>query len=86
VTWSYDELYRLKQETIAGSSEPNTSGTIGFVYDSVGNRRQRTSTIPAVPPATYDTTPTTLLSDTYDAQRQHDRADGNTYTYDLENR
>ena len=36
--WTYDSLYRLKQETLGGG----TSGTLSYGFDSVGNRTNRT--------------------------------------------
>jgi RHS repeat-associated protein len=35
--WSYDNLYRLKQEVVSGAS----SGTLNYGYDLVGNRTNR---------------------------------------------
>ena len=42
VNYTYDPLYRLTQETIA-ADPAGINGTIGYVYDPVGNRLQRTS-------------------------------------------
>jgi len=42
VIWSYDNLWRLTNETIAGSP---TAGSISYVYDNTGNRQSRTSTV-----------------------------------------
>jgi RHS repeat-associated protein len=80
VNYTYDNLYRLKSETI------NTSGQIGYQYDPVGNRLQRTSTVAAVPAATYTYDPDDRLnSDTYDANGSTIASNGKTYTYDFEN-
>jgi YD repeat-containing protein len=47
VNYGYDDLYRLTSETIAGAASQN--GNISYQYDSVGNRHQRNSTLPAIP-------------------------------------
>ena len=47
-TYGYDNLYRLTSETIA-SDPGGQNGTISYVYDPVGNRKQMTSTVPAIP-------------------------------------
>lgn len=39
-TWNYDVLYRLTNETVTGAAP---TGTIGYNYDSVGNRTTRTN-------------------------------------------
>src|SRR3712207_8907421 len=44
VNYTYDNLYRLKSETIAGSTNAASNGTISYLYDAVGNRQSRTST------------------------------------------
>ena len=46
VTWAFDDLYRLTNEQIA--STPVT-GNIGYIYDDVGNRDQRSSEIAPIP-------------------------------------
>jgi RHS repeat-associated protein len=47
VQYAYDDLYRLTSETIAGASVQN--GTVNYQYDAVGNRKQLTSTVAAIP-------------------------------------
>jgi RHS repeat-associated protein len=85
VTYGYDDLYRLTSETIASS--PSNNGTIGYSYDNVGNRLTRTSTVAAIPAAThsYDNNDR-LTSDTYDANGSTTTSNGNSYSYDFENR
>jgi RHS repeat-associated protein len=53
VTWAYDDLYRLTGEQIASTP---VAGNIGYVYDDVGNRDQRSSDITPIPTQvfTYD--------------------------------
>jgi YD repeat-containing protein len=47
VNYGYDDLYRLTSEAIAGASAQN--GTIAYQYDSVGNRKQVSSMVAAIP-------------------------------------
>src|SRR2546423_12648370 len=47
VNYSYDDLYRVTREAIAGASAQN--GSITYQFDSVGNRQQLRSTVPAIP-------------------------------------
>ena len=47
MNYGYDDLYRLTTETISGATAQN--GTVGYQYDSVGNRAQISSTLPAIP-------------------------------------
>jgi RHS repeat-associated protein len=81
--YTYDALYRLTAETIAGGAPNN--GTISYAYDAVGNRLTRTSTSAGVPSATstYDVDDR-LTSDTYDANGNTVTSGGNTYAYDFE--
>ena len=87
VQYGYDALYRLKNETIAAGTVPGPGGSIQYLYDLTGNRRSRTSTLPAVPSAgyLYDNNDR-LLSDGYDPNGNTVLADGNVDAYDLENR
>ncbi|MCB1872560.1 MAG: hypothetical protein KDI49_11270, partial [Gammaproteobacteria bacterium] len=63
--YGYDALYRLTSETVTGDPD-GVNGSVGYVYDPVGNRLQRTSTLTPVPPQTF----------TYDA---NDRIEVETY-------
>jgi len=47
VQYAYDDLYRLTSETIAGAAAQN--GAVSYQYDAVGNRKQLTSTVAAIP-------------------------------------
>jgi YD repeat-containing protein len=48
VNYTYDTIYRLTNETIA--SDPNAmNGAVSYGYDAVGNRLQKTSTLPGFP-------------------------------------
>ncbi len=77
-------LYRLTGESISGST---INAVIGYQYDPVGNRLQRSSTVAPVPPASYAyDTNDRLGSDSYDADRNTTTSGGNSYAYDFENR
>jgi len=41
-SWAYDNLYRLTNETVSSNSP---TGSLGYVYDDVGNRTSRTGTL-----------------------------------------
>jgi len=85
VTWTYDNLWRLTNETIAGSAGAN--GSIAYVYDSVGNRLSRTSSVSGIPNQTssYDDNDR-LLADGWDSNGNTLTSSGNQYAYDSENR
>jgi RHS repeat-associated protein len=92
-TYNYDQLYRLNKESLSGgaSGDITYDGTAGYGdsggFDKVGNRRSRTSTVSAVPGASYSyNSNDRLTSDTYDANGNTTVAGGFTYTYDFENR
>jgi len=64
VNYGYDSIYRLTNETIA--SDPNAmNGAVSYAYDSVGNRLQKTSTLPGFPGALM------LCTDCVRTQRFH---------------
>jgi RHS repeat-associated protein len=87
VTYGYDNIYRLTSEAITGDPGGN-NGTVTYPqYDKVGNRSQRTSTLGAVPPAsyTYDANDR-LTTDTYDNNGNTIFSGGIAFTYDFENR
>jgi RHS repeat-associated protein len=86
VTYTYDDLYRLKTETIANDTH-GTNGVVSYDYDPVGNRLARTSTVTGVPSqsSTYDANDR-LNSDTYDANGNTTVSNSNGYAYDFDNR
>lgn len=86
VNYTYDDLYRLTGETITGSPVPADNGAIGYQYDPVGNRLQRTSTLAAVPPSVYSyDQDDRLTTDSYDTSGNTISSGGHSYTYDFEN-
>jgi RHS repeat-associated protein len=84
VNYSYDNAYRVLTETI---SLATPSGTIGYHYDAVGNRTNRTSTVAGIAGAsyTYDNNDR-LNGNTYDNNGNTTVAGVLTYTYDFLNR
>ena len=84
VAYGYDNLYRLTSETIANAA---MSGTVGYVYDAVGNRKQISSTLAAIPASgllNYDANDRTA-TDTYDNNGNIISQSGIADTYDFEN-
>jgi RHS repeat-associated protein len=85
VNYGYDNLYRLTNETIA-SDPNNVNGAASYVYDPVGNRTQKTSTIPGYPGGLSNYNANDQLStDTYDANGNTTASVGLGYGYDFEN-
>lgn len=82
VNYIYDDIYRLKQETIAGSA---VNGGATYGYDAVGNRLNRSSTVAPVAnqASTFDANDR-LESDTYDANGNTKVSNGKSYDYDFE--
>jgi RHS repeat-associated protein len=68
-TYAYDDTYRLLTETVAGAP---AAGMVSYLYDPVGNRVSRTSTLPGVTTSAYGFDSNDRLS-----SDQHD-ANGNT--------
>jgi len=81
--WSYDPLYRLTNETITASS----GGTVGYKYDAVGNRTNRTSSVSGVTNQafTYNGNDQ-LTTDSYDANGSTTNSASNSFAYEVENR
>jgi RHS repeat-associated protein len=85
VTYNYDNVYRLTKETVSGDASSN--GVVDYVYDNVGNRLSRTSTMPGVPSATYAYDANDRLdSETYDANGNLKVSGGGSYNYTFEDR
>jgi RHS repeat-associated protein len=86
VNYVYDNAYRLTSETIAGDVS-GQNGTASYTYDSVGNRLQLASTIPALPGGllSYDANDR-LTGVSYDANGNTLSSGGMSNSYDFENR
>jgi RHS repeat-associated protein len=80
--WSYDALYRLRQETISGF------GSVSYGLDSVGNRTNRdvTGSLNLTNQSFGYTTNDWLTSDGYDANGNTISSGANAYYYDPLNR
>jgi RHS repeat-associated protein len=64
--YQYDALYRLRKETITANI--GASGVADYALDAVGNRENRTSTVPGLSQQTFTHDANDRLdSDTYDA-------------------
>ena len=85
VSYGYDDLYRLTSETVAGAATQN--GAISYQYDAVGNRKQLTSTVAAIPSGliNYDANDR-VSTDVYDNNGNTLNNGGIGNVYDFENR
>jgi RHS repeat-associated protein len=86
VNYGYDNLYRLTSETIA--SDPHSiNGAVSYTYDSVGNRKQITSTLAPVPAGlwNYNANDQFTAGDFYDANGNTTSSGGIANVYDFEN-
>ena len=86
VGYGYDNLYRLTSETIA-SDPSGINGVVSYTYDSVGNRKQMTSTLAPIPAGlfNYDANDRFTAGDTYDANGNTTSSGGIANVYDFEN-
>ena len=87
VNYGYDDLYRLTSETVSSDPRGN-NGQVTYTLDNVGNRLQRSSTLPAVAPTgllSYDANDR-VSTDSYDANGNTTFNSGQTNVYDFENR
>jgi RHS repeat-associated protein len=86
INYSYDTLYRLTREAVAGGPTPAGNGAVNYTYDAVGNRLSRISTIPALlsKTSTYDANDR-ATSDGYDVNGNARNTNGRTYVYDYDN-
>ena len=79
--WTYDPLYRLTNENIS------VLGNVGYGYDIVGNRTNRSSTISGLTNQVYTFNTNDWLNiDSYDANGNTTGSGGKTYSYDAMNR
>ncbi|MDX1605234.1 MAG: hypothetical protein R3202_03515, partial [Candidatus Competibacterales bacterium] len=95
VAYTYDELYRLIQETITGQAGTTT---FQYSYDAVGNRLSKNDSTTGLTTYTYDANdrlisevrPDGSLLHVYDANgnllSRSDGEDVDAYTYDTEDR
>jgi YD repeat-containing protein len=85
VDYTYDDLYRLRSETIsADPAGPN--GAIAYTYDRVGNRLTRTSTVAGIPDQSFNYDFNDRLDgEGYDNNGNTLTSGGRTFGYDFEN-
>lgn len=85
VNYTYDDLYRLTNETIT-NDHSGINGTISYGQDPVGNRLTRNSSVAGIPSqiSTYDANDR-LMSESYDNNGNTTSANDNNYAYDFEN-
>jgi RHS repeat-associated protein len=89
-TWNYDNLYRLSSDAVSASP----AGSLGYVYDSVGNRTSRTGTLGNLSPQTtsfdvndeVDNDTTASTHSTWFDSNGNNISFGGAYTYDYANR
>ena len=85
LNWSYDGIYRLTNETIAGDPT-NNNGSASYTLDPVGNRTSVNSTFSVIDPVAGSYNPDDqLASESYDANGNTIAAGGISYTYDSQN-
>ena len=87
INYAYDALYRIEREEILNSPNSVNTGAADYVYDAVGNRLSRASSIGAIPSqsTTYDANDR-VASATFDPAGNTLTFAGYTYAYDFENR
>jgi choice-of-anchor C domain-containing protein len=85
VDYTYDDLYRLRSETIsADPTGPN--GAIAYTYDRVGNRLTRISTVAGIPEQNFNYDFNDRLDgEGYDNNGNTLTSGGRTFGYDFEN-
>jgi RHS repeat-associated protein len=85
LTWNYDGIYRLTNESI-NSDPTNNNGTISYALDAVGNRLSQTSSLPGINSGSWGyNADDEISSETYDANGNVLAAGGISYTYDSQN-
>jgi RHS repeat-associated protein len=81
---SHLALHRLTNETISVSAP---TGSLGYWYDSVGNRTNRTGVLGSLNAgSSIFNSNDELATDLYDANGNTTKSAGNAYVYDFENR
>jgi RHS repeat-associated protein len=85
MTWNYDGIYRLTNESI--SNDPvNNNGSVGYDLDPVGNRLSETSSLPSIANSAASFNIDDWMSpETYDSNGNTLTTGGKRFTYDSEN-
>ena len=85
LTWNYDGIYRLTNETIASDPE-KSNGTASYGLDPVGNRLSLNSSLPGIESGSFGyNADDEVSSETYDLNGNTLTTGGKTFTYDSEN-
>ena len=86
VDYTYDNLYRLTNELI-GNAPSGPVGDVSYIYDAVGNRLDRTSTLLGIDNRTFSYDGNDRISgDVFDDNGNTILSDGDTDEYDFKNR
>ena len=82
-TWQYDQLYRLTNEVVSGTAP---TGNLGYQYDVVGNRTNRSGSLGTLgtQSLSYNTNDW-LTSDQYDNNGNTTNSASKPYQYDVMN-
>ncbi len=87
VNWTYDGIYRLTNESIAGDQTEN--GQVTYGLDAVGNRTSASSDIPGLSPVSgtfgAGDPDDELSGEQYDQNKNVTFTGGKTFAYDSEN-
>ena len=85
LTWNYDGIYRLTNESV--TNDPvNNNGSVGYDLDPVGNRLSATSTLPSIANSVATFNLDDWMSpETYDSNGNTLTTGGKSFTYDSEN-
>lgn len=85
--YGYDDLYRLTSETVTGDPA-GVNGTVGYDYDPVGNRLERTSSLAPIPAQTFSYDANDRIGvETYDDNGNTQvTTEGRQFGYDTDNR
>jgi RHS repeat-associated protein len=85
LTWNYDGIYRLTNETIFNDPS-NNNGSAAYGLDPVGNRLSLISSLPGINSGNWSfNTDDEISSESYDANGNAISAGGYVMTYDAEN-
>jgi RHS repeat-associated protein len=85
VSWSYDGIYRLTNETITGDSEQN-NGSATYSLDPVGNRLSVSTSLTGLTSGVFSyNADDEVSSETYDANGNATQVGAKSFTYDSGN-
>jgi RHS repeat-associated protein len=85
VNWTYDGIYRLTNESIAGAPSSN-DGAVNYSLDPVGNRSSDTSSLPGISAGSWGyNSDDEVTTESYDANGNVLSTGGKSFTYDSEN-